>query len=102
MTKKKKSTEGAEAEKTEVAVKTKATPAPSEVKEKKTALAPTAPLDVWTAFDNAFERFRSDFEDLLFPSYRDRFLVLPETRVPVLDLEDREKDYLLKERRSFV
>ena len=37
------------------------------------------------------------FEDLLFPSYWDRELSLfPETRIPAVDLEDREKDYILK------
>lgn len=96
MPKKKKPVEGEETKKTEVAVKkTKAsTPKP---KEKTTAVAPVAPQDLWRAFDDAFERFRSDFEDLLFPSYWDTALsLLPETRVPAVDLEDREKDYLLK------
>ncbi len=48
-------------------------------------------------FDNAFERFRDDFENLLFPSDIDEMLEeVPEVRVPMVDLEDREKDYLLK------
>jgi HSP20 family protein len=60
-------------------------------------MAPAAPQDLWRAFDDAFERFRGDFEDLLFPSYWDRMLsLLPETRVPAVDLEDREKDYVLR------
>jgi HSP20 family protein len=84
-------------EKTEVAATTKKAPASSKPREKKTAMAPAAPLDLWRAFDDVFERFRSDFEDLLFPSYWDRELSLfPETRIPAVDLEDREQDYILK------
>jgi HSP20 family protein len=97
MSKKKKTAEDEETKKTEVAVATKKVPASKKPKEKPTALAPAAPQDRWRVFDGAFERFRSDFEDLLFPSYWDRALsLLPETRVPAVDLEDREKDYLLK------
>lgn len=97
MPKKKKMREGKKTKKTEVAVKRKKAPAPSKPREKMTVLAPAAPLDLWRAFDDVFERFRSDFEDLLFPSYWDRELSLfPETRIPAVDLEDREKDYLLK------
>jgi HSP20 family protein len=96
MPKKKKPAEVEEAKKTEVAITTKKAPA-SKSKKKPAALAPAAPLDLWRAFDDVFERFRSDFEHLLFPSYWDRALaLLPETRVPAVDLEDREKDYLLK------
>ena len=96
MPKKKKPTEGKEAQKTEVAVTTKKAPASRKPKEKPTALASTAPLDLWRAFDDVFGRFRSDFEDLLFPSYWDTLSLMPEMRVPAVDLEDREKDYLLK------
>jgi HSP20 family protein len=97
MSKEKKPKKGEEAKKTEVAVTTKKAPAVRKPKEKTVAIAPAAPLDLWRAFDDAFGRFRSDFEDLLFPSYWDRALaLLPETRVPAVDLEDREKDYLLK------
>jgi len=64
---------------------------------KTSAIAPTAPRDLWKAFDDAFERFRNDFEDILFPSPWERALsTIPETRVPKIDLEDREKDYVLK------
>jgi HSP20 family protein len=97
MPKKKESAEGVETKETEVAVTTKKVPAPRKEKEKTTAIAPAAPQDLWRGFDDVFKRFRSDFEDLLFPSYWDRALtLLPETRVPAMDLEDREKDYLLK------
>jgi HSP20 family protein len=96
MPKKKQPTEGEETKKTEVAVTTKKTPASKKPKEKSTALAPAAPQDLWRAFDDVFGRFRSDFEDLLFPSYWDTLSLMPEMRVPAVDLEDREKDYLLK------
>jgi HSP20 family protein len=96
MPKKKKPVESKETKKTEVAVTTKKASAPKP-KGKPTAIAPAAQQDLWRVFDDAFERFRSDFEDLLFPSYWDRAVsLLPETRVPAVDLEDREKDYLLK------
>jgi HSP20 family protein len=94
---KKKSTAEEETEKTEVVVTKKKATAPRKAKEKPVAIAPAAPLDLWRAFDDAFERFRSDFEDLLFPSYLDRALsLLPQTRAPAVDLEDRGKNYLLK------
>jgi HSP20 family protein len=93
----KKKTTGEEAKKTEVAVTAKKVPASIKPREKSTALAPAAPLNLWKAFDDAFGRFRSDFEELLFPSYWDRGLsLLPETRVPAVDLEDHEKEYILK------
>jgi len=96
MSKEKKQPE-VEAKKTEIAVQTKKTPAHSKLRKKPTAIAPPASLDLWNAFDDVFGRFRSDFEDLLFPSYWDRaFSLVPETRVPAVDLEDREKDYILK------
>jgi HSP20 family protein len=53
--------------------------------------------DLWRAFDDMFDNFRQDFEDLLFPSPMTRlFPVIPETRVPVVDLEDRGKDFMLR------
>jgi HSP20 family protein len=97
MPKKKKINEGKETRKTEVTVTTKKAPVSSKPREKPTALAPVTPLDLWKAFDDVFGKFRSDFEGLLFPSYWPRALSqLPEMRVPAVDLEDREKDYLLK------
>jgi HSP20 family protein len=97
MAEKKKIAEKEESKKTEVAVTAKKVPATRKPREKPAALAPVAPTDLWRAFDDVFGRFRSDFEDLLFPSYLDNALSLsPETRVPAVDLEDREKDFLLK------
>ena len=53
--------------------------------------------DPWRAFDEIFKNFRSDFEDLLFPSPWTRtFSMMPETRVPLVDLEDRGDDFMLK------
>lgn len=60
-------------------------------------LAPTVPSDLYQAFDDTFERFRSDFEDVIFPSFWDKAMtLLPETRIPAIDLEDNEKDYRMK------
>lgn len=53
--------------------------------------------DIEQAFDRVFDSFRSDFEDLLFPA--EELLVLPEfpeVRTPAVDLEDNEKDFVLR------
>ncbi|MGD0644213.1 MAG: Hsp20/alpha crystallin family protein [Candidatus Bathyarchaeia archaeon] len=98
MSEKKKPAEGeAPSKKTELAITKKKTPAISKPPKKPAGLSPTAPSDLYQAFDDTFERFRNDFEDLLFPStWASTFSLMPETRVPAMDLEDREKDYLLK------
>ncbi len=59
--------------------------------------APSATTDLWQAFNDTFERFRSDFEDILFPQNWQNILpaILP-VRVPVVDLEDHEKEFVLK------
>jgi HSP20 family protein len=83
--------------KNEVAITKKKTAAISKPSKKKSALAPATSSDLWQAFDDTFARFRNDFEDILFPAnWVESFSFMPETRVPVVDLEDREKDYLLK------
>ena len=54
-------------------------------------------VDIEEAFDQAIDNFRNDFEDLLFPTAD--FLVFPEfpeVRTPAVDLQDREKDFLLR------
>ena len=66
-----------------------------------TSLAPRRSADFMRDFDRVFERFRSDFEDLLWPServFRRAFSMLPGTEIGALhvDLEDRGKDFLLK------
>jgi HSP20 family protein len=98
MSEKKKVTDGKEtSKKTEVVVTKKEPTAISKPSKKKSALAPAAPSDLWQAFDETFARFRNDFEDLLFPAnWAEPFSLIPETRVPAVDLEDHEKDYLLK------
>jgi len=84
-------------EKAEIAVTKKKTPAISKPAKKTSTLAPTSPSDIWQAFDDTFARFRNDFEDLLFPSnWATAFSFVPEIRVPTVDLEDGEKDYVLK------
>jgi HSP20 family molecular chaperone IbpA len=64
---------------------------------KKNALENSSQADLWQAFDDTFSRFRTDFEDLLFPgNWVNAFSIIPETRVPAVDLEDKEKEYILK------
>jgi HSP20 family protein len=63
------------------------------------AIRPYSPPGLRWEFDKTFDRFRKDFEDLLWPSER-FFGRLPMIRevdggVPMVDLEDRGKDYLL-------
>lgn len=80
------------------ATKNKAT-RPTASPKKQTALAPPKSTDFLQSFDDTFERFRQDFLNLLLPSTQaiDRLLeITPQTRIPVVDLEDRGKDYLLK------
>jgi HSP20 family protein len=98
MAEKKKPAEGEKtSKKTEIAV-TKEKPATTiKSSQKTTALRPASPLDLWQAFDDTFARFRGDFEDILFPAnWAQAFSFVPETRVPVVDLEDREKEYVVK------
>jgi HSP20 family protein len=80
----------------DVAVRKKelATPSP---RQRTMSLAPRQ----YTELDRVFERFRRDFEDLLWPSERSltrAFSMLPavQIRVPHVDLEDRGKDFLLR------
>jgi len=98
MSEKKKPAEGeAASKKTELAVTKKKPTAISKPAKKSSAVAPATPSDIYQAFDDTFERFRNDFEDLLFPStWASTFSLMPETRVPAMDLEDREKDFFLK------
>ena len=80
---------------TELAVaKNKILPKKKLVK-KPTEITKSRTKELGQAFDETFDRFRNDFEDLLFP-ISDVLSNIPEIRVPVVDLEDREKDYLLK------
>jgi HSP20 family protein len=97
MTEKKKPVEEAASKKTELAITKKKPSKISKPSKKPSVVAPTVPSDLYQAFDDTFERFRNDFEDLLFPStWASTFSLMPETRVPAMDLEDREKDFFLK------
>ena len=83
--------------KTEIAVVKKKPAAIPKPQKTTYTLAPIYPSDLYQAFDETFDRFRSEFEDVFFPSYWDKAMsLLPETRVPAVDLEDNEKDYRLK------
>ncbi len=79
-----------------------ATPKPTEVKpvKKPRALArrrPQSQMGIEEAFDQAIDNFRHDFEDLLFPTADLLvFPEFPEVRTPAVDLQDREKDFLLR------
>jgi HSP20 family protein len=95
MPRKKKETKE-ETSKTEVPVEKKKKSIVAQKKENPFLIAPIG-SDLWRAFDDLFDSFRQDFEDLLFPSPWTRaYPAIPETRVPLVDLEDRGKDYMLK------
>jgi HSP20 family protein len=67
------------------------------VKQKKrpaSMIEPYRQSDLWTNFDKAFERFRRDFEDILWPSERFPMGEL-ETRMPTMDLEDKGDKFIL-------
>ena len=86
-------------EKKDIVVSKRKTPVPSKSRRKQTELASTASTDLLQSFDEVFDRFREDFRDLLLPSSQaieDLWDLIPETRLAVVDLEDRGKDYLLK------
>jgi HSP20 family protein len=61
-------------------------------------LEPYSPSELWSEFDKTFDRFRRDFENLLWPSERYRALpMMPEleTRMPAIDLEDRGDRFVM-------
>lgn len=94
--KKKKVTKEKAPKKTEVPVEKKKKSIVARRKESPFVVAPIG-SELWRAFDDIFESFRSDFEDLLFPSpWTSTYPAFPEIRVPLIDLQDRGKDYLLK------
>ena len=57
-------------------------------------LEPYTSSDLWMEFDRAFERFRRDFEDLLWPSELPMMREM-ETRMPAVDLEDKGDKYVM-------
>jgi len=96
MPRKKKETKEKVSEKTEVPVEKKKKSIVARKKESPFVVAPIG-SELWRAFDDIFENFRSDFEELLFPSpWASIYPVIPEIRVPLIDLEDHGKDFVLK------
>jgi HSP20 family protein len=88
-------------EKKTAATKEKKELTPAGPRRGATGLALRRSPDLMRDFDRVFERFRSDFEDLLWPServFRRAFSMLPgaEMRALHVDLEDRGKDFMLK------
>ena len=92
---KKQEPESKPAKPTALAVAKKATLPAKKAPRKPTAIRKAQPQDIWQAFDETFERFRNDFQDILLP-FSDVIVSMPETRVPAIDLEDHEKEYVLK------
>ncbi len=83
--------------KSELAISKKRKTRITQHSKKPTDISNAPPSEAWLAFNDTFERFRSDFEDLLFPAkWQNAFLPIPEVRVPAVDLEDRENDFVLK------
>jgi len=81
----------------EIAVSKKKSPQKIRKTKRTSGIKPASQQNVWQAFDDAFENFRNDFENLLFPVTVDSIIAqVPEVRVPSIDLEDMEKEYLLK------
>jgi HSP20 family protein len=58
-------------------------------------LEPYTSSDLWMEFDEAFDRFRRDFENLLWPSEELPMMREMETRMPAIDLEDRGDKYMM-------
>ena len=59
-------------------------------------LEPYTSSGLWMEFDRVFDRFKRDFENLLWPSERE-FPTMREmeTRMPVIDLEDKGDKYMM-------
>lgn len=81
-------------EKIEVSVKNKKKEIVAQKKESPFLVAPVG-SDLWRAFDDIFESFRKDFEDLLFPAPLASTYWIPQTRAPLIDLEDHDQDFVL-------
>lgn len=90
--KKPKKTEASDEKKAIVPVKPRKRP-PS-------MLEPSRSSDLWMEFDKVFERFRRDFENIMWPHERVLGHELPstamwETNIPSIDIEDRGNDFLV-------
>jgi hypothetical protein len=79
MAEKKKPVEKEEtSKKTEITIAKKKPSSISKARKTSSVLAPIDPSDLYQAFDDTFERFRRDFEDVIFPSYLDKAMsILP-------------------------
>ena len=63
-------------------------------------IEPYRSSDIWMEFDKAFERFRRDFENVLWPRERVLGQAFPsladmETNIPYIDLEDKGDRFIL-------
>jgi HSP20 family protein len=63
-------------------------------------LEPRRPADSWVEFDRAFDRFRRDFQGILWPSERMLEREFPgvgklESKIPSIDLEDKGDRFIL-------
>jgi HSP20 family protein len=84
-------------EKSERDITKKRAPTVIKPSKKSTALRPAKSQDLWQAFNDTFERFRSDFADLLIPErWTEMAHLIPQTRVPAIDLEDCGNEYILR------
>ncbi len=72
---------------------------PKKIQKKPADVPAITADDFWEGFNDAFERFRSDFQNMILPSteaLEKALAAIPKTRTPLLDLQDRGKDFLLK------
>jgi HSP20 family protein len=91
--------EAPKVEKKEIEVLRKKPPAPVKPRKRTTAIAPTKSTDILESFNDVFERFRKDFQDLLLPSTQaleKALSTMPTTRAPIVDLQDCGKEFILK------
>jgi HSP20 family protein len=91
--------EAAKAEKKEIEVLKKKAPASVKPQKKATAIAPAKSTEISQGFDDVFDKFRSDFQNLLLPSTKaleKALSSMPTVRAPVIDLQDCGKEYILK------
>jgi HSP20 family protein len=59
-------------------------------------IEPSGPSDIWMEFDRAFERFRRDFESILWPRESEAPSMGPlETKIPSVDIEDKDDKFIM-------
>jgi HSP20 family protein len=74
--------------------------APAKPRRRPPSMIEPARSDMWMEFDKAFDRFRRDFENIMWPHERALGHEMPstalwETNIPSIDVEDRGKDFLV-------